>query len=245
MDTKILEEIGFTQKEIDVYMVMLTLKTSSVFEIMSQAKVSRQTIYEILQKLLDKGLVSYTIENNKKQYNVTNPKRLLSIISEQEIIFKEKGARLQALLPDILKRYNENKQETKFELFIGKEGMKTVTNDILKVGEPNYVLDGEGRIFEFLKFYMPQFIKKRVKAGIASKVIYTESVRKKKYEFQLSEYKYIPENYNSPLSIAIYGNNVNILIFSEENPIAIHMKSKEIAHSFMNYFNLMWSIAKK
>ena len=245
MDTKILEEIGFTQKEIDVYMVMLTLKTSSIFEIMSKAKVSRQTIYEILQKLLDKGLVSYTIENNKKQYNVTNPKRLLSIISEQEIIFKEKGARLQALLPDILKRYNENKQETRFEMFIGKEGMKTVMNNTLEPGKQLYILANEDKVLDFLEYFMLQFRKKRKELNIPIKIIRSECTRKKKLVSVLAEIKHLPDEYNTPTTTIICEDNVDILIFSEENPIAIHMKSKEIAHSFMNYFNLMWSIAKK
>ena len=245
MDTKILEEIGFTPKEIDVYMAMLTLKTSSVFEIMSKAKVSRKSIYEILQKLLDKGLVSYTIKDNKKQYSVTNPERLLGIISDQETILKEKETKLGALLPDILKRYNENKEETSVRVYIGKEGMKTVLNNILKLGKPYYVIANEDKVLDFLKYFMPQFIKKRKELNIPIKIIHSECIRKKKLKLPLAEIKHLPDEYNTPTTTIICEDNVDMLIFSEENPIAIHIKSKETAQSFMNYFNLMWSIAKK
>ena len=243
MNTKILEEIGFTPKEVDVYLVMLGLKTATIFEIMSKAKVSRQSIYEILQKLLDKGLISYIVKNRKKQYHTVNPERMLDIIKEQETILKEKEVNLQALLPDLLKRYNKNKEDTNFEIFLGKEGMKTITNDILKVGKNICVLAGDGRLIDYLKYYLPQFIKKRVKLGLFSKVIYNESVREKGLEVPLSEIRYASEKYSSPIMIAIYGNNVNLIIFSE-SPVAIHIESKEIAKSFMNYFNLMWKIAK-
>jgi len=54
----------------------------------------------------------------------------------------------------------------------------------------------------------------------------------------------VPDTYDSPMSIAIYANNINILIFSE-NPLAILIRSKEIAQSYMNYFNFMWAIGKE
>ena len=123
--------------------------------------------------------------------------------------------------------------------------MKTTTNNLLKVGKPIYGQVGRELVLDLLKYYLPQFVKKRVDQKIHAKMIYSESVRKRKLKFPLTELRYVPNESASPISIIIYGDNVNLLIFSEENPIAIHMKSKEIAHSFMNYFNLMWSIAKK
>ncbi len=238
MDTKILEEMGFSPKEIDVYMTVLSMEDSSVFEIMSKAKVSRQSIYEILEKLLDKGLISYIIKDRKKKYNVVNPQRLVELI-------KEKEAKLQSLLPELLKRYNRKKEDTKFEMFVGKEGMKTVTSKVLKEGKPLYVFANEGEIFDFLKYYMPHQIRKEEKIKLPVKVIFIESARKKKLSFSMTEVRYIPDNYSSPISISIYGDNVHILIFSKDNPLALYIKSKEISDSFMNYFNLMWKMAKE
>ena len=238
MDTKILEEMGFSPKEIDVYMTVLSMKDSSVFEIMSKAKVSRQSIYEILQKLLDKGLISYIIKDRKKKYNVVNPQRLVELI-------KEKEAKLQSLLPELLKRYNRKKEDTKFEMFVGKEGMKTVTSKVLKERKPLYVFANEGEIFDFLKYHMPQHIKKEEKIKLPVKVIFIESAKKKKLSFSMAEARYISDKYFSPISMSIYGDNVHILIFSKDDPVALYIKSKEISNSFMNYFNIMWRMAKE
>ena len=238
MDTKILEEMGFTPKEIDVYITILEMKDSSVFEIMSKAKVSRQSIYEILQKLLDKGLINYIIKENKKQYNVVNPQRLVELMEEKE-------ATLRGLLPKLLERYNKKKEDTKFEIFVGKEGMKTTLNHCLKIGKPLYTLANEDKLLDFLKYYMPQYIKKRKKLNINLTMIYSDSMRKRNIKFPLTKLKYLPDKYNTPTTTIIYGIYVNMLIFSEHNPIAIHIKSKEISDSFMNYFNLMWKIAKE
>lgn len=237
METKFLEDAGLTPKEADVYLALISLKSASIFELMGKAKVSRKSIYEILQKLLDKGLASYTIKDNKKRFNAANPERLIEIL-------KEKEANLQTILPEILAKYKESKETVMVEVFTGKEGMETLSNNILKVGKPFCVLANEGRIFEVLKHHMPQFLMKKVKLNVKSRQIYSESVRGK-FQIPLSEIRYVPKEYaNSPLSVAVYGDHVNMLMLSE-TLLGIHVQSREIAQSFMNYFNVMWAIGKK
>lgn len=237
MDTKFLEDVGFTSKEADVYLALIGLKSASIFEIMNRANVSRKSIYEILRKLLDKGLVSYTIKDNKKRFNATNPERLIEIL-------KEKEANLQTILPEILEKYGKSKETTTVEVFAGKKGMETLSNNILNVGKPAYIMANEGKIFEVLEHYMPQFMMKRLKLKIQSYAIYSESIRPVP-NVPLREVRYVPKEYaNSPLSVAIYGDHVNMLILSE-TPLGIHIQSREIAQSFMGYFNLMWAIGKK
>ena len=239
MDTKLLEEIGLTPKEVDVYLALMQSKSSSIFNLMNRAKVSRKSIYEILQKLLDKGLVSYTIQDNKKIFEAVSPERLIEIV-------KEKEANIQSMLPELMKRYQKNEKDVKVEVFLGTEGMKTVTNNLLKEKQDFCVLANDGKIFDFLKYYMPQAQKKLKVLGIRGNVIYIESSRDKALLTpKENSIRYAPDKFNSPISIAIYGENVNILIFSEDNPIAIHIKSKDIAESFMHYFNLMWDISKE
>lgn len=244
MNTKLLEELGFTAKETDVYLALLNLKRASIFEIMGRANVSRKRIYEILQKLLNKGLISYTTENNKKLFQAASPERLLDVLQEQEVILKEKETEMRSLLPELLARYNENKSEINIEVFVGKDGVRTMANNIIKVGKPVYILSGDGKIWDLLKYYMPQFTKSREKMKIRLKMVYNESVRAKNRQLPLAEIRYAPEKYNIPMAIAVYGDNVNQLI-SSESLIGIHIQSKEVAQLFMNYFNLMWKIAKK
>jgi len=237
MDTSILSEMGLAQKEIDVYLTLISLKSATISEIISKAKVSRQSVYEIVQKLLDKGLISFVARDGKKQYIVTNPERLRDIQ-------KEKLELLDKLLPELLSKYRENKEETNVEVFAGKEGMKAMTDNIWKVGKPTYVISNDAKIFEVLKYYMPQFMQKRAKLGIKMRAVYSEKARVKKIDGELFEIRYVPEQHSIPISIAIYGDNSNIIVYSE-NPVAMHIENKEVAQSFMQYFNLMWSLGKK
>lgn len=82
-------------------MALLGTEPTSITQLMTNAKVSRKSIYEILNKLLDKELISYTIKDNKKQYNAMNPERLLEIQ-------KEKQTRIEDRLPELLQKYKKD-----------------------------------------------------------------------------------------------------------------------------------------
>ncbi|MCK5474054.1 MAG: hypothetical protein KAI53_01495 [Candidatus Aenigmarchaeota archaeon] len=236
MDRKILQDTGLTPKEVDVYLALISLDSASMADIINKAKVSRKSIYEILQKLLDKGFVSYTIKDNKKQYMAATPERFIEIL-------KEKEANLETILPELLRKHNESEEEISAKVFIGKDGIKTVINSQL-TAKKIYVIAGNGEVFDYLRYFMPQFLKKRAGLKIKATILFNENVREKKLNIPLAEIRYLPREYTTPLTTAIYGDNINFTIYSN-NPLAIKIKSKEIAHSFMNYFNLMWSIAKK
>jgi len=56
--------------------------------------------------------------------------------------------------------------------------------------------------------------------------------------------KFVPKEFISPISIAVYGNKSAIIRFKEK-PITILIGDSETSRSFRNYFNLLWKIAKK
>jgi hypothetical protein len=60
----------------------------------------------------------------------------------------------------------------------------------------------------------------------------------------LSEIKYLPNKYSSPLAMNIYQDKTAIILWAKD-PIAIVIKNKEITQGYKNYFELMWKIAKE
>ena len=64
MNTKILEEVGLTGNEIKVYLALLELGSVTAGDILKKIELHRGAVYDTLDKLIDKGLVSYFIKNN-------------------------------------------------------------------------------------------------------------------------------------------------------------------------------------
>lgn len=52
-----LEQIGLTDKQARVYLALLTLETSTAYEIAQHCEVKKPTVYVILEELREKGLV--------------------------------------------------------------------------------------------------------------------------------------------------------------------------------------------
>ena len=79
-----LQNIGLTQNESRVYLFLLEYQEAKTGIICSKLNIANSHIYRILEKLLDKGLVSYKINNNIKIFQAVNPSNLYELFREKE-----------------------------------------------------------------------------------------------------------------------------------------------------------------
>ena len=234
MNKEILRQIGFLDAEIEVYLALLRVGPCLVSRLNRETGLHRTHIYDLLEKLREKGLASTFIESGKKHFQASPPENILYYLEEKKIAVTE-------LVPEIEKLATFPKEETSIELFKGKNGLKTVLEDQLSSKEIKII--GASQIaYETLQFYFKWFDKKRVEKRIKARIIFSKSDKKQKIPF--SEIKYLPEKYSSPLAINIYGDRVAIILWSKENPLAIVIKNKEISQGYEKYFELMWRVAK-
>ena len=68
MDTKTLEMLGLEQKQAKIYLALLQLKQATATKISEDTRIERTLCYSIINKLIDKGLISYIIQNNVKYF---------------------------------------------------------------------------------------------------------------------------------------------------------------------------------
>ena len=114
----------------------------------------------------------------------------------------------------------------------------------------NLLLLLEQPVLSVSLFFPPLFFRKRVSVlrhNITLHFTYNEDCRKRGLELQEKSFvklKFVPKEFISPISIAVYGNKSAIIRFKEK-PITILIGDSETSRSFRNYFNLLWKIAKK
>ena len=58
--------LGLTSNETEIYLVLLNWGELSVNEIGSKSGLHRQVCYDALDRLVEKGFISFLINNNKK-----------------------------------------------------------------------------------------------------------------------------------------------------------------------------------
>jgi sugar-specific transcriptional regulator TrmB len=236
---KILEYIGLTKNEAEIYLSLLNLGPSVVGEIVKTTGMHRTSVYGALSRLKEKGLVSSIISANKTCFEATDPNRLMTIVDE-----KKKA--LSSIIPKLKSiKKTAMKTEQEVQYFKGKEGLITIFEDIFKTGL-DYVGYGPGEQLEkILKYYFPHFIAKRKKAKIHLKLIYWEESRNKGYTNNpMTKVKFLPNEYSSKAAMRIYDNKVAILLLSEDQPLAILIKNKAIADGYKKHFEMLWKMAK-
>ena len=64
----LLQQIGLTSGESEVYLALLEIGSTSTGKIIRQSKVHASKVYPILDRLIDKGLVSFIKQGKKKIY---------------------------------------------------------------------------------------------------------------------------------------------------------------------------------
>jgi len=66
-----LEKIGLTGNESKIYLALLRHGTAKAGKISKRAGINRTTTYDALKRLLEKGLISYVVRENRKYFTAT------------------------------------------------------------------------------------------------------------------------------------------------------------------------------
>lgn len=233
----VLAEIGLSEGEIKVFLALLKLGSVPVSKIKEETNLHRTTIYDFLEKLLNKSLVNYVIKNNVKYYKATHPNKLLEFV-------KEKEDNIQSILPNLIKISEFKKEKLRVEVYKGVEGFKTVLNDCLKVGKELVAFGVEEIKFEqnFSSHIMKQYIRKEKEKGIKERLIASENT-KFIYKTLTASYRFIQDAYFNPTPTMVYGDRVVITIW---NPLTnIRIENKELADAYRKHFEILWKLAKK
>ena len=245
MDTASLEELGLSKTEAKVYLALLRIGSGTGSEIAEKADVFRRNAYDALNKLIEKGLASSVIKD-KTYYSVAPPEKLLDVLREKE-------SSLEEILPKLRELYTHPKIKQKVFFYEGREGVKTVMNEIIKEGKDWLCLGASGRTKAAFGDWVDYWEKKRAKAGIPAKIIMadTSAGRKRSSEIEalvagkLTQVRIVEGSFASPVSTYIFGERMAIVFWSETEPLAILVESREIAAANRRYFGLLWKTAKK
>jgi len=238
-------KIGLTEGEAKVYLALSELGSSTVGPIVKKSKVAYSNIYDILNRLIEKGIVSFIIKNKTKYFQAASPSNLIQYLDKkQEEIVQEKEA-LKKILPD-LERLQESKSKQEAEVFVGKKGLRTayekLTNNISKNDEILFFyIHNEKYAEESDLFYnsIVELNKRTKNKGICNKD-YKNSWFAKKSNYLTMRFTDLPV----PGNIDIANDKV-LFVSWGESIFSVLIHSKSLAENLKNYFNEMWSKANK
>jgi sugar-specific transcriptional regulator TrmB len=235
-----LKNYGLSDNESRVYLSTLMLGASKANDIAVKANMLRTTTYEVLNSLLQMGLVSKTLKEGINHFMAVSPKELLNLLDE-------KKKNILDIIPNLMSLQNNVSSSIKVESFEGLNGMKTITNDILS--EKNYtykIFGGASAWLEFSKSFGEIFYRKKKENKIKSRAINPMNEKSAIIDKKLianSDIRYL-NNMDFTADCFIYLDKVAFLDFEKNESRGVIIKDKEF-NRLMNFmFDQAWEKAK-
>jgi len=243
MELEILKKVGLSEGETKIYGALLDLGNSPINKIHEKTGIDRRNIYDILNKLIERGLVIYTDENKKRTFNLSNPKKIISYLEEKKESINNIEEEISQILPNIIEKYDSSKEEIGSEVFRGANGIKAVWEDMLSYKEIKWIGSGNYVPNKFPLFFV-NWNKRRNKKKIQSFHLFREEIRGKLIK-DVGHAKFLPKEFSgNPTVTAIYGNKVVQFLFGD-TLFAFVIESEGLAENYRSYHKYLWKISKK
>jgi HTH-type transcriptional regulator, sugar sensing transcriptional regulator len=240
MEIKELEILNLTKGEIKVYSAILKSDVATVNKINQKTGLERRGIYDIINKLIKKGLITYKIEDRKKTYQVSPLNKLKEHISDK----KKELLLLEKKIPEIEALRDAHKSKINVEIYRGKEGIKAIFEDMLNY-KKTYFIGGGFYIMDLFPTFWPSYNRRRIKKKVMWYNLVKYEYKNKTIKTKNMYIKYLPKEFSGePSVIFIYGNKI-VNVLWDDDLFSFSIESKQIAQSYIKYHDFLWNkIAK-
>jgi len=152
-------------------------------------------------------------------------------------------------LPQLELKQKESQKKFSAEIFEGILGLITVFDmsfDESKKGDIVYAFGYPPYASRLFDSYWRDYYNKCDKKGIIRKVIYDYEAwfLKKRIGRKLTFHRYLPKGIITPSWVLIFNDKIATVIVTPEQKVCFLIQNKEVANSYIQYFNLLWKNAK-
>lgn len=239
-------QFGLDEKEISVYLALISLGPSPVRAIAAKAGVNRGTTYDILKGLIKHELVSYYHQykqDSKKQYFVAEPpEKIINAIDKKVHDMAALKESMKRSLPELGSLYEKSGAKPVVKYYEGLSGLRIVLQDIIgsvaAAKEKKYMVYSSAGIREYLYKAYPNFNKDRIKSGISNRVI---AFGKGGELAGLDERKWMSREQVSPTYVLIYAGKVAMIsIAANKDSVGVIIEDEALFETQKMIFEFNW-----
>lgn len=232
---KLLEKIGLSEKEAKVYLALLEKGDSTATQISELTILDRTLMYQLTNKLIERGFVSYVMKEGVRYFSAADPEILIRDLQEKERELKD-------ALPIFKARQNTAKNKASAGIYLGRKGVYAMLKLIVSQNEPYYCLGGMGEVCMKFEAEAAAAVRDAEKSKVKGKIL-----ARKNEKLFLSKYedlRFLPKQLLSSTSMMMVGTKTVVFIWSDPSH-AILIDNEEFTKNNLSTFNYLWDIAEK
>lgn len=236
-----LEKLGLSKNEIKTLLFLYRNGYSNATRIATEIKIMRPNVYDVLNSLVNKGLIARIAQNKEILYKGVDSAKLVEYSKFIENQYKDTTNRIVEFAKELEKTVIE-KYDVDVLIYKGFKGARLVLfeslketektkKEILGIGVRNKIFFSEDPL------YYKRYMKKRGKMKIKGRYLLNrgEKIRVHKN----TEIRVLDKIEKNPTAVYIYGNRVSLWLWFKE-PLVIVIESKDITDAYRQYFDYLW-----
>jgi len=243
----LLKSLGYSDKEVAVYLAVLSAGPAPVRKVAIAADVNRGTTYDILKSLMEQGLVSYYHQEKKQYFVAESPERLLAVIDTKVEGLSAAKKEVSDVLPVLRSIFSKAGEKPVVKYYEGETGVRRVLEDVLETvaadKSHSYAVYSSADIREVLHKAFPDFTKRRISGKISVRVI---SIGSGGEEAPLSERRLLTEKSEAPTYMLIYGGKTAMIsVGADLEPRGVLLEDPGTSATQMVIFDQLWERLKR
>lgn len=242
-------ELGLNDDQVDTYLYLLHLGTSSVLGLAKAQGSGRTRLYPILESLVDLQLVKVDQKHYGTTYEALSPRALEFLVTKKETETKKLRDELSGITEQLSALSGSTLSKSKVVEYRGIDGLKQVNFNLTKANKEFFVLEGA-----HLDAYetMPKSFVERIRRMFYENQLITwdltndRNCQKIKTPVNphgdLQSACYIdPKIFKIRTETYIYNNVVAYLGYEKDEPFAVEIYNEDLAEQQKQLFKILWA----
>jgi sugar-specific transcriptional regulator TrmB len=225
MHEDVLMRLGLSQEESWVYLALLEGGPQGAGDLLDRKiPMKRGLLYKVLDRLIERGLVTEQKGKGKAQFVPQPPDMLMALMEERESEIRHSRETLSAALPQLKSKYNLSTERPIVRYFEGVEGLRKMYEDKITSGAKElwFVRTARSELYkETFGTWFSHYLKRQTAAGIKIRAL-TVDDEFTNHDPAIDAMRHVTrtwlrqEDYTAPVQVETYGDKVTIHSFGKE-----------------------------
>lgn len=241
-----LEKLGLSKTESVLYLALLRFGASDVQTLIKETGFYKANIYQALERLIEKGIISKVVEKNRRIYQIQNPRSLIEYIAtKKEGIREQENIAIELSKQVKISKKHVHTPETAI-VMRGLAGVKQIYDEITE-NKLDYVVFGSPIESEVIgDYYWKNLHAKQNAKKIKARMIFNKSLRHWKDYIKILEIelRFLDEDFEPLTETTVYGSKVAFVVWVDK-PVVTIIDNEHVADSYRQIFDRLWNSAKK
>jgi sugar-specific transcriptional regulator TrmB len=243
-----LSDLGLSKAEASVYRLLADMGSASASDIAKRSTIYRTNLYDILEQLRGRGLLTSYVQGRKRFYSISEPKTLQGMLDDKMSRLRTAEKELAGFISTVRRGQS---QERKIYVYQDRKGLHFFYERLVDMAHSKdtvLVIGSSATILGVFNYYILNLSKRmkdiRIKVRmIANRDLVRNVVMRRIMSLLDMQLRLLPPGHVSPMAVFVFKGNVGFCNFME-NPFVIVVEDHVLAKAYERHFEELWTMAK-